>query len=258
MLDILEAETEVIFAISGEGAFASFFGEVSVDAGEVLGQATVTVHAQAEIGNYLNDGNRVRALESSINTSRDLQVDSLLDADWDLEIDFKYQPPQWTKDVGNAIAEGAKVAAAEIENTWNTITDFAVNTFNAALDLAQQLGDEISKIFTAVADFIGDAGGSVDEAIDAAAGFFGSNDMGFISDFLVGAGSIVGFGFDLVEASFEIGASILSGNFDDIDDIAWDTFSSSDYKATKLSSTVGSFDCPKIIKGELYYLVGWG
>jgi len=261
VLDILGAETEVIFAISGDGAFASFFGEVEIDAGEVLGKATVTVYASAEIGNYLNDG-RVRALESSAlassnNTSRDLQLDTLLGADWDLDIDFDYQPPQWINDIGKAIAGFAQDAAKAIEQVWNDLSEFATDTFNAALELAKQLGEEISKIFSAVADVIGVVGDEVGGAIDAVAEFFGNNNIGPLEDLLGGVADVVDFAFDVLEASFDIGAKILSGDFDDIDDILWDLVSSSDYKRTKPTTVVGAFGCTKIIKGEFRYLDDW-
>jgi hypothetical protein len=253
-MDILEIETEVIFAISEDGAFASLSGQVSIDGGDVLGEGMVTVQAKAEIGDYLDNADKNdRAVESkylSNNTSRDLQVGSLLDADWEVDIDFDYNPPQWLIDVGEGIAKGVQAAGKAIEGAWNEITDFVSKALDEVIAFAAELGENILQIFYAIGDAVADAGEEVDKAINSVAALFENEDMGPIADFLSAVGDVTAFAFDLVVAAVEIATNILSGNFDEIDDVLWDAFSSSDFKREEPSNIVGYLGCTKIYKCE--------
>ena len=258
VLDILEIETEVIFAISGEDAFAKFSGKVSIDGGDVLGEAIVTVLAQVEIGDYLNSTERRASSFESIapststnNTSRDLQVANLLDADWELDIDFEYKPPQWIKDVGEAIAAGVQEAGKAIEKTWNDITDFVEKALYEIIGFARFLGEEIALIFDAIGDTVAAVGDAVEGAIDSLAALFGGGGTGPLADLLGGAADVAGFAFDVLQSGLGVASAILTGKFDEIDDFLWDTFSSSDFKYTKPAKVIGYFGCVKIYKGEL-------
>jgi|AntRauTorckE5430_2_1112549.scaffolds.fasta_scaffold01957_2 Flp pilus assembly pilin Flp len=253
-MEILEAETEVIFAISEDGAFASFFGQVNIDGGNALGEAVVTVHAQAEIGDYLDNAEREDlAVETKSNdTSRDLQVGNLLDADWDIDIDFDYNPPQWIIDVGEGIANGIKAVGEEIDATWNEITNFVSTSLNELIGFAADLGEEILKIFKTIGDAVKGAGEEVDKAINSVVTLFEDLDFGPMADFLKGFADVTAFAFDSVVAAVEIGTKILSGNFDEIDDLLWDSFSSSDFKRKEPTNIIGSLGCTKINKGEQF------
>ena len=233
---VVKLESEVNFAMSDEGAFADFEGKVTLEGGDVLGTAIVTIYAKAEIGDYLlNTPERRRQLmeiDNTNGTSRELST-SLLNADFDLDLDFDYQPAQWMTDLANAVADTVVEVWNTMKYAFNAVTEFVEEAFKQIVEWGKKLGEEISQVFDAIGGAIDEASEKLDDTIDGIVRFLDNNDAGALGDILEVFGDVAGFALDVVSTGFKVAGAIFSGDFDAIGDMLWDLFSSSEYKRTE-------------------------